>query len=703
MVYGSNLSGLKYFFVCKPTGGGTSASSIDLKYEGADSVKIGASGELIIYTPLGNIMQPKAAAWQLDANGDYTSLGWQPSYTLLGTNEVGFTSLGSFNAALPLIIAVNWGGAFSLVCPQGVIWSTYMGGGTGFDQFHSIKTTASGDVYVAGETSCPNFPGVTGLSAQNFLAGGMDAVVSKIYPDGPIHWSSYYGGDFDSQGGSGAADRAFAVDIDASGNVYFVGETQSTDFICVQLSGAYYDNSLTQPSGTAQDQFLVKLSSDGQTPLWATYYGGNNPDIARALSISPIDGDIYMAGWSYGNFPLQTLSGAYNGPSGQGGTIVKFNSSGTRVWATTLGSSGVEGITVDQNNDLVAVGTVNTATNFPIQNASGNTTYGGGQNDGFVTKFDGNSMAVVWSTLFGGDGRDICRDVVAVQEGTDIFYYVVGISNSSSVSPIPLVQPGFGEYYQGAVASSLEDGFIAQFHSIGQLFWSTYMGGSDFDEFYAVTADSDDNIYLTGMVYSSDFPMPVSNAANAFVVTSLGGNTDAIDVCFLRGIHSYVWGSYHGGGWAEIGWDVACVGNSRLYVVGESGDPTNFPFCQGTPTANGTPYYDDQPGIKGFISDLDLSPVIVAGINTPEENTSGFMVYPNPADQLLIISGQTDAGEAVTIEIIDVTGRAVYSETDQSSGMLNKQIDISNLANGMYVIKVTANVTVSTEKVVIQR
>jgi hypothetical protein len=465
------------------------------------------------------------------------------------------------------------------------------------------------------------------------------------------------------------------------------------------LSGAYFDNTLAAVSGTAIDQFIVKLSANGQNSLWATYYGANGNDQAKAITISPVDGDIYVGGFGGSGFPLQTLSGAYNGSATSGGSVIKFNSTGTRIWATILGSR-VEEFAVDANNDVVAVGT--TGSGLPVQNGYGNATFAGGQSDGFVTKFDGNSMAIVWSTYYGGDGWDVCWDIVAVQEGADIFYYVVGLTNSSSTVPIPLVQPGFGEYYQGANAGLYEDGFIAQFHSTGPLFWSTYMGGSDLDNFYGVTADSDDNIYVTGYTYSSNFPLPVTNAANAFVVSSLQGNCDALDICFHHGDHGYVWGSYHGGGWAEIGWDVACVGNSRLYVVGESGDPTNFPFCQGTPTANGTPYYDDQPGIKGFVSDLDLTPVIVAGINAPEESNS-FAVYPNPADQSLIISGQTSAGESVTIEIIDITGRVVYSEKDQSSGVLNKQIDISNLANGTYVVKVETDNTVSTTKVVIQR
>lgn len=586
-----------------------------------------------------------------------------------------------------------------------------MGGGTSFDQFHSVKTTASGDMYVAGETSCTNFPNAPG-HAQGTLAGGMDAVVSKFFADGPLDWSSYYGGDIDLQGNGGAADRAFGVDVDASGNVYMVGETGSTDLVCVQWTGAYFDNTYacTGASCVSPDQLIVKLDPTGQNALWATYYGGNNNDIAKSIAISPTSGDIYVSGYGGAGFPLATVSGAYNGSATIGGTIIKFNSSGARIWATKLAptSNGgsVESVTVDQNNDLVAVGYVASGAGFPIQNASGNTTYAGGQSDGFVTKFNGSGLYIEWSTFYGGDGRDQCRDVVSVQEGSNIFYYVVGLSSSSSTTPIPLVQPGFGEYYQGTVGGATEDGCIAQFHSTGALFWSTYMGGSSTDEFYSITSDSDDNLYITGETYSSNFPMPSTNAASAFVVTSLSGTTDALVVSFHKTIHNYVWGSYLGGSMADIGWGVACDGNTRLYVVGEAGCTPSFPLCQGSVTANGTPYYDDQAtpgiGIKGFVSDLDLNPAIVASVEEPGTQ-SDFTVYPNPASQTIQINGALDEYQAVTIEICDLTGRIVYQETIGETLTLNKQIDVSTFAEGAYIVSIKTPERTRCKKVIIQR
>lgn len=707
MIYGSNLNGLKYYFICKPGGGGNPAAQIDLEYIGADSVLINGSGELVIYTSLGNIVQPKAAAWQLDANGDYTSLGWQPNYKILGTNEVGFTNFGSFNSSLPLIIAVDWGSPLSLVCPNGVIWSTFMGGAsvaTGIDQFLGVKTTNAGDVYATGETACLNFPAVTG-SAQALFAGGMDAIVTKIYPDGPIDWSCYYGGSLDLAGNPGR-DCAFAVDLDNNGNVFIVGQTSSADFPCQPWGGAYLDNSYTA-SGSSADQFLVKLSADGQSKLWATYYGFSADDNAQDIAISPINGDIYMVGGSGGTFPQLVPSGAHSGTN-SGGTIVKFNSSGVRIWSTNLspatGGGRVEAVCIDGNNDVIVAGYVGGGTSFPIQNAGGNTTYGGGQMDGFVTKFDGATCSIEWSTLMGGDGRDQCHDVIAVQEGATTFYYVVGNSSSSSTTPFPLVQPGFGEHFQGTCAGS-NDGTISQFHSSGALFWSTYLGGTGSEEFNAVAADSDDNIYLTGITNSSDFPLPIVTPPNVFTASSILGNADAFIISLRAGIHDYVWGAYYGGSMAEIGWDLSCVTNSRLYLVGYVGTMTDFPLCQGTPTANGTPYYDQSTAVtfKCFVSDLDLAPFInYVGISESEEE-AGFSVYPSPASGSITVAATFADNTDVNIEITDLLGRVVYSSTVTNTNSVNKQIDVSNLGDGTYILRLKHGEKMSTRKIQIQK
>lgn len=712
VIYGSNERGLKSYFICKPGGGGNPATAIKLGFTGADSIRIDGSGQLIIYTPLGSIRQPKAAAWQIDANGDFSSLGWQPSYSISGT-EVSFTSFGTYNSSLTLVLAIDWGNPSSVVCPTGVTWSTFIGGGSGLDEYRGMKINASG-VYVCGATSCANFPAVTALSAQNFLAGGLDAIVSKFFHDGPIHWSCYYGGNTDLLGNGNSTDEAYGIDVDPSGSVYIVGLTNSDDFPLITWTGAYNQSSYTcTGSGcSASDQFIVKLNSQGTNCSWATYYGGDEVDVATDIEINPTTGAIFMVGYGGSNFPLLTFTGGYNSTGGTG-TLVKFNSSGVRQWATKIGGTNnggrIDGIAIDPNGDIVIAGNVGSGAGFPIQFAGGNSTFGGGTSDGYVTKFFNSTNALAWSTYYGGNGDDACSDVIYVQEGTTIYYYVIGQTYSPTSNPIPLVNPGFGAYYQSSFGGG-SDGFVAQFHSAGgtgSLVWSTYYGGSGLDLPQAITADSDDNLFITGYTYSNDLPMPATNLSNAYVNTTLNWQTDAFIAAFQKVFHNYLWGTYFGGGWSDKGYAIGCDGNTKLYLAGQVGCMPDFPLCQGTPNANGTPYYDDQStpgiGVKAFISDLDLTPVVVVGIPDNTSTEMNLSVYPSPANNTLWIAGDINTEGDVTIGIVDMLGQIVYRQTAPSSRMLNKQVDISTFADGVYVVHVETKNSSFVRKFVVQR
>jgi hypothetical protein len=97
-------------------------------------------------------------------------------------------------------------------------------------------------------------------------------------------------------GGSGV-DVGNAIALDASGSVYVVGYTYSTDFPVT--TGA-----LQTALGGACDAFLFKLSPTGDTLLYATYLGGSGTDTASGIAIDP-SGNVYFGGWTLSpNFPV---------------------------------------------------------------------------------------------------------------------------------------------------------------------------------------------------------------------------------------------------------------------------------------------------------------------------------------------------------------------------------------------------------------
>ena len=102
-----------------------------------------------------------------------------------------------------------------------LFYSTYLGGNGG-DQAWGIAVDAAGNAYVAGRTFSTDFPTTSG-AYQSALLGQENAFVTKLNPTGSeLVYSTYLGGSFE--------DVALSIAVDASGNAYVTGNTQSSNF-----------------------------------------------------------------------------------------------------------------------------------------------------------------------------------------------------------------------------------------------------------------------------------------------------------------------------------------------------------------------------------------------------------------------------------------------------------------------------------------
>jgi len=131
---------------------------------------------------------------------------------------------------------------------------------------------AAGNTYVTGNRGNPSIPIPTNIIPNPFVGGFSsvfltifsapyapdDVFVSKIDSSGKVLFTNTFAGK--------GVDQAFAVAVDPTGNIYVAGTTSSPDF---PVSNALQ----SQPSqfGTG---FIVKLSPDGRTILYSTYFGG---------------------------------------------------------------------------------------------------------------------------------------------------------------------------------------------------------------------------------------------------------------------------------------------------------------------------------------------------------------------------------------------------------------------------------------------
>ena len=102
-----------------------------------------------------------------------------------------------------------------------LLYSTFLGG-SGEDEGLGIALDAAGDAYVTGFAASSDFPTSVGAldTSQN---GSDDAFVTKLNPAGStLLYSTFLGGSGDDVG--------FGIAVDAAGDVYVTGRTDSSDF-----------------------------------------------------------------------------------------------------------------------------------------------------------------------------------------------------------------------------------------------------------------------------------------------------------------------------------------------------------------------------------------------------------------------------------------------------------------------------------------
>src|SRR5262249_28968337 len=114
--------------------------------------------------------------------------------------------------------------------------------------------------------------------------------------------------------------------------------------------------------------------------------------------------------------------------------------------------------------------------------------------------------------------------------------------------------------------------FVAKLSAAGTaLVYSTYLGGSSFDEGRDIAVDAAGNAYVTGWTSSTNFPV-----ANPLQSASGGGPSNAY-VAKLNAVGTaLVYSTYLGGRGEDRGLAIAADGSGNAYVTGFTYS-TNFP------------------------------------------------------------------------------------------------------------------------------
>ena len=78
-------------------------------------------------------------------------------------------------------------------------------------------------------------------------------------------------------------------------------------------------------------------------------------------------------------------------------------------------------------------------------------------------------------------------------------------------------------------------------------------------------------------------------------------------------------------------------------------------------------------------------------------------VYPNPVSNKLSVTFEITNPQNITIELHAMKGERIFSDlTSNFSGSFEKSFDVSNLAKGIYILRITGDQGISTRKIVVE-
>ena len=374
--------------------------------------KFNRTASLVYCTYLGGGGDDRVSTIAVDATGSIYVAGSTTSTDFPVTQSAYQTRLAGWR-----------NGFITKLNPAGdkIEYSTYLGG-SGADSVRGIAVAQTGEAYIVGETTSPNFPVVDGLYQS--LRGRQDAFIAGLNTTGTaVIFSTYIGGYGD--------DTAAGIAVDKAEGIYVTGATTSPDFPTIAA---------TQPNiGGGQDAFVLKLVPASRKLAYSTFLGGKGgnaalPEAGMGIDIDPL-GNAYVVGLTASpDFPLRkAVQPMLHGP--QDAFVAKFSPAGDALlYSTYLGGSSLDigtAIKVDASGNACVTG-YTASSNFPVNDPL-NPTFEG-LYDVFVTCLPSAGDRLLLSTVVGGSASDAGYGIALL--GASI--YIAGVSTSNDV---PLKNP----------------------------------------------------------------------------------------------------------------------------------------------------------------------------------------------------------------------------------------------------------------------
>jgi uncharacterized repeat protein (TIGR01451 family) len=588
LVYYGNDHQLEYDFRVAP---GADPNQIALNFQGA-SARVDA-GDLVLTTSGGDICfhaphiyqpspnQPSGPNQQSGANQPTDIPG---GFRLLAANKIGFT-VGPYDHSRELIIdpVLNY--------------SSYLGG-AGTESLVQVAVDQATDIYLAGSTTAPIFPGTLPGTQNIFIAVLSGGNSPKLL------YSTYLG--------SSGTDNLEGIAVDGGFNIYVAGTTTSSGPTFFPTTTNAFQTPVAGTHGFATQ--LLYATGSAYTLGYSTYLAGNGTDTVTGVAADSSQ-NIYVTG----------TTTSTNGPSNG----FPSNSFAYQPCPFEPATQSIQtGCTITSGPAQFFASKISTSANLSGTAGMLYSTYFGGGYPATATS-TGGGVAVDSSGYMYFTGTTTMQNYTGT--GLGAAYPIVNAYQAC------LNQPGSS---QGTVCSAAtnpnnSDAILVKLNpSQGEPgaapFFSTYLGGSSNDAGIAVAIDAADNAYVTGSTSSGDWSCPGclapapftytdTSATNAFIAEI--SNQTATNTIFPLSYFAWLGGTTPDAD-QTIGQAIAVDAVGNVHLAGQTFSP-NLP----------TTSFVTLSGYPNFIEQY----CDAASSNTGTCNGDAFVALVNPS--LIVTEG----------------------------------------------------------------
>jgi len=284
---------------------------------------------------------------------------------------------------------------------QELLFSTFFGGSAN-EYIYTVAVDSNDDIIIAGTTDSSNLP-LKNAIKTNRSTSVREVFLAKFSSDGQeLRFSTYISGT-----------SAWVVDlgIDASDNIILAGSTDIEELSAT--ANTYQPN-----KSDLEDAFVTKISPDGQSVIFSTFLGGSGFENIRSMTLDSVGNIIVSGYTDSGDFPQAdnlcnkstSVFDNYVSKLSADGQELLFSSyyGGNRQW-------GLTELSVDRDDNILFVGETNSIS-FPLVDAF-QSVYAGGETDGFVARIDGVDYSIDFSTFYGGGSYDGVHGIVEDNNG----------------------------------------------------------------------------------------------------------------------------------------------------------------------------------------------------------------------------------------------------------------------------------------------